>query len=127
MHGDDVRMAELSRGAGLALEALQLFRLGEQARMRNLQGDNAIEFGIAGLPDGAEPAQAETLQELELAQTFHAACGIGMARVAQTKGAATAWAEHLVRAVVSKQDRAVTLRAADLGGCLCLRWIVSGR
>ncbi len=82
---DDVRMAKLGGGAGLALETLAFFLVGQEAGVRDLEGDDAVELGIARLPDGAEAAQAKALEELEFAERLHAAGGVGVAGIAEAE------------------------------------------
>ena len=66
--GDDAGVAELGGGAGLADEPLGLLLGGEVAGVGDLDGDEAIELGVAGAPDGAEGPGADLLDQLELAE-----------------------------------------------------------
>ena len=62
---------KLGDAAGFAQEAIDVLRIrADVARTRNLDGDDAVEFGVAGLEDGAERAVAERAEHLELADAF---------------------------------------------------------
>jgi hypothetical protein len=113
MHRHDAGVAQLRRRPGLALEALQLLVLGQQAAVRDLQGHDPVQLGVAGLPDSSEGAQPHPLQELELAQGAHAGRGRGGPGLAHLEAAAAAGAEHLARSVIRELNRILAMRAAE--------------
>ena len=65
MDADDVGVAQLGGGAGLAEEFFCLL-WAEMALARDLDRHGAVELLVAGLPHAAEPADAEPLDEFEL-------------------------------------------------------------
>src|SRR5205085_12313797 len=81
--GDDAGVLELGGAAGLAQEAVDLLLARQAARAQDLDGDGAVEFGVAGAEDRAEGADAQLLQQLELAQ---APAGAGRPRAAGADG-----------------------------------------
>lgn len=74
----------------LAMKALELGTGAELAGVQDLEGDDPIERGVAGAPDGAERALADAFQELELGRAA-ARClgghGVGNAERAAAVGA----------------------------------------
>ena len=85
----DAGMLELGGAPGLAQEAVQVLGPGEAAAAGDLEGDDAVELGVAGLVDGAEGADAELLEQLELAEALG-----GFARAANRRwrrGRAGCW------------------------------------
>jgi hypothetical protein len=60
-------MPQLGRGPRLALKALPFDRQGEQAGVRDLQGQDPIQLRVVGAPEGPESAHANSLQKLKLA------------------------------------------------------------
>src|SRR5262249_16799743 len=112
---DDVGMAKLCGCAGLAEESLAIGVAFQYARMRKLQGDEAIELSVARFPNRPEAADPHALQKLKFTELTHAACRAAQSSVPYVKVAATDGAEHLVGAVVGKVDRIVAIGAADSG------------
>jgi hypothetical protein len=110
----DAGVPQLRRCPRLAVEALQVLVGGQQAGVWDFERDDAVQLGVAGLPDGAEPAQADALQELELTQRPRRSGRGGVPGVTDAEGAAAAGAEHLVGLVVGELDGVVTVRAAQL-------------
>ena len=71
MDGDDRGEAELGNGAGFAHEAIDILRCGaDVAGAGDLDGDDAVELGVAGLEHGDKRAFAEELIDLELAESL---------------------------------------------------------
>src|SRR5262249_43076028 len=83
--------------------------------MRDFQGDDAIQRRVAGFPDRAERADANALQQFELAQRLHRRRADGGAGFAYAEAAAAAGAEYFIRSVVGERDRIVAMRAAQPG------------
>ena len=68
---DDRWKAKLGDAAGFAQEAIEVLRIGaDVARSRNLDGDDAVEFGVVGFDDGAECTMSDGAEHLELANAF---------------------------------------------------------
>jgi hypothetical protein len=65
---DDMGVNELGGTAGFAQEALNFLGIRQRAGSRELQRNRPFQLAVANLVDRAESANAETLQELELAQ-----------------------------------------------------------
>src|SRR5207249_7433943 len=65
---ENVGMTESGDGFGLNLEALQAVRFGRQQLGQNLDGDVAIQAGIAGAVDLAHTAGAERSEDFILAK-----------------------------------------------------------
>ena len=61
-------MIELGGGAGFLVEALDVFGVHGQVRRQDLQGDAAVELGIAGAQHGRHAADADRLEQLEVGQ-----------------------------------------------------------
>ena len=59
MDGDDVGVIERARRLGLLDEALLAVRIGRLCPGQDLDGDGAIEVGVAGLVNHTHPAFAE--------------------------------------------------------------------
>src|SRR5439155_12972823 len=109
MNGDDVGVAELGRGAGLALKSLVVARLAKQPGVRNLEGDDAIQARVPRLPDGPERPDAQPLQELEAPQRLHGAGGVGVAGLAQMERAAAARTKDVRGLAVRQVNRVVAM------------------
>ena len=115
MHWHNVGMAQLGCGTRFAEELFD-FRGGKTSFTRNLDRHKAIQFRVAGFPDGAEAAKPQARNQLETAnrpqrrrfsRRFFAAH--------QTKTAATRrTANLLVRRVHENFDRAATKGATNL-------------
>ncbi len=108
---DDPRMAELGRGARLALEAAQLLGLGQQPGVRDLQGDEAVQLRIAGRPHGPEGAHPHPLQELKAAQHAQDVHPRRVAGVAQPEQAAAGRAVYVGRLRPGQEHGMVAARA----------------
>jgi hypothetical protein len=79
----------------------------------DFQGHDTVELGVAGFPDGAESAQADPLQELELPQRPHGGLGGRLPGIADVDGAAAAGAEDLLGMVIGELDGIMALRATQ--------------
>ncbi len=109
-------MLELSGGAGFAKKLLGLL-LAKLVFAGNLDRDEAVELGIAGLPDAAELSHAELLDQLEMAQIADSAGGIRLGLLAGDeveRAAAGGTAQFSQRVVVQDLDGIAAMRAADV-------------
>ena len=112
---DDVRVVKLGRGAGLAQK---LFRLGavELALARNFDRHRAIELAVAGLPNRAERAAADLLDEIEMCDPRRG-FSFRWRRVIVAKkrehAAAGLARNRRQRRIRGHRNRVVALRAAD--------------
>ena len=64
----DARMPELGGTAGLAQESVHVLLARQVARARDLDGDDPIQFRVAGLADRAECANADLFDQFILAE-----------------------------------------------------------
>ena len=69
VHSDNVWMPQLRGRASLAEELIN-FRRVQLPFAGNLDGDNAIQFRITGLPDGAEPSQSDPRDQFKPSDLF---------------------------------------------------------
>src|SRR5262249_51801727 len=115
VHADDVRMLELGRRPRVAQEHLGLRRV-ELSLARNLDRNETLQVGVAGLPDAAELADADFFDQLEMAQHTRVRAIGGRAVVAeQTEVAAAGRANNLgPRCFGRRIKRGVTPRTANL-------------
>ncbi len=70
MDDDDVGMIQASDSAGLLLEAAHKGRIGQQRRVQNLQGHQAVEGGITGLKNGGKAAFTQPGDQFIFAEVF---------------------------------------------------------
>ena len=68
--GDDVLVAELLGGAGLAAEALAHARVGGQVGRHDLEGDLAVELHVARLVDRGHAAAGDVAEDLVAADAL---------------------------------------------------------
>ena len=66
VHGDDVGVVQPGQRLGFALEALGEAGFGDLLRRQDLQGDDPVELGLAGLVNDAHAAAAEAFEDFEL-------------------------------------------------------------
>ncbi len=64
----DVLVVELGRAARFLMEAADVFRIGGHVRGQNLQGDDAVELGVAGAQHRRHAAEAHRLEQFEIGQ-----------------------------------------------------------
>jgi hypothetical protein len=67
-HGGDVGVAQPGGGAGLLGEALDKARVFGDVGAQQLEGDDAVQRGIAGLVDGGKAAPADLFEDLVFAE-----------------------------------------------------------
>src|SRR5438445_701912 len=72
----------------------------QEAGMRKLQGDDPIQFHVPRPPDRSKGAQADALEQLELAQGPHEFGRGGLPRVPKPERAAAGRAENFLMSLV---------------------------
>jgi hypothetical protein len=97
----------LGHRPGFAQEAVDILRAGaDVAGAGDLDGDDAVQLGIAGLEDGAERAFAEELDDFELADAFVLGLVAGGSReVSEPKAGAAAGAGNFHQRSQGRRSR----------------------
>src|SRR5438128_4532287 len=107
-------MPQLGCQAGFAVKTLAIGLTRQEAGVRKLQGDDPVQLHVPRPPDRAEGAQADALEQLELAQWPHEFCRGGLPRVPKPEGTAAGRAEHfLMGLVLSQVERILAVRAEE--------------
>src|SRR5262249_48627388 len=113
---DDVGMPKLGGGAGLAQKTLAVRLVFQRAGVRQFHGNQAVQLCVAGLPDRSDPADADSLEQLELAELSQTASRRGQSRILNTKPTPTCRAIHFITTRIPKLYRTVTMWTAHLKG-----------
>src|SRR5262249_9549792 len=89
--------------------------LGDTAAAGDLDRHEAAQLGIAGLVDGAEGADAELLQKLELSEAFGGLFGqpAGGAAVVELDAGAAGRADDFARRLAFEDNHALAMRALE--------------
>src|SRR5262245_38790527 len=108
-------MTQLGGAARLAQEAVDVLALADDHRPRDLEGDDAIELRVAGLPHDPHAALAQRCDQLEAAEPAAFTRGAGDGRpILDAEGAIAGRAAHLgAGRDEAALDRVATLRAED--------------
>src|SRR5262249_12259686 len=73
----DVLVVELGGAAGLLVEAAGAFRVAGHVGREDLQGDEAVELGVAGADDGGHAADADGFEQFEMGEASATDAGVG--------------------------------------------------
>ena len=118
MYRHDAGVLELGGAAGLAQEAVKVFRPGNAAGAGNLDGHQPVQLRVACLVDRAERADAKLFEKLELTQTagrLGRQPGAGSARIELDAGAA-AGANDRFRGGTARRQSTMAMRADKFHG-----------
>ena len=117
-------MTELGRDPGFALQAFDVQAGFKRVLMGDLEGDDAIELGIARTPDRAEGALADAIEQLKSADDADLVERHAIAGSLQAERVAAFLARHVSRQQVARRNRVVAGRADQTirrqGRRLCL-------